>query len=101
MARSKVTFVPNHCNCAEHDYKMQLLSRFGAVEGRMRTKTQESRTQKGELREALLHCADVRKINSRKKTLNQKLRAETLGKNTNSRRELSATGGNTAGTYQI
>lgn len=78
MARSKVKFVPNRCNCAEHDYKMQLLSRFGAVEGRMRT--QESRTQKGELREALLYCADVQKINSRKNTLNQKLRAETLGK---------------------
>lgn len=59
---------------------MQLLSRFGAVEGRMRTKTQESRTQMGELREALLYCADVQKINSRKNTLNQKLRAETLGK---------------------
>lgn len=80
MARSKVKFVPNRCNCAEHDYKMQLLSRFGAVEGRMRTKTQESRTQKGELREALLYCADVQKINSQKNTLNQKLRAETLGK---------------------
>lgn len=78
MARSKVKFVPNRCNCAEHDYKMQLLSRFGAVEGRMRT--QESRTQKGELREALLYCADVQKINSRKNTLNQNVRAETLGK---------------------